>query len=107
MEDCAGLLEQAILASRGSVFISVPSEENLPFSKHEKFFKFHHRHFTVNEIMSLCNQFSSHEVKMIYGQSVYEIKNDKIAGLIPQEKMYMKPTFAESQFHILHLYNLM
>jgi 2-polyprenyl-3-methyl-5-hydroxy-6-metoxy-1,4-benzoquinol methylase len=103
VEDCEGLLAQAIRASRGSVFISVPSEENLPFSKHEKFFKFHHRHFTVNEILSLCNQFSSHEVKMIYGQSVYEIKHDKIAGLIPQEKMYMKPTFTESQFHILHL----
>jgi 2-polyprenyl-3-methyl-5-hydroxy-6-metoxy-1,4-benzoquinol methylase len=103
VEDYEGLLHQAIRASRGSVFISVPSEENLPFVKHEKFFKFHHRHFTIAEILKLCSQFTSHEVKSIYGQSVYDIKNDKISGLIPQEKMYMKPTFPESQFHILHL----
>jgi len=103
VEDYVGLLHQAIRASRGPVFISVPSEENLPFVKHQKFFKFHHRHFTVDEILKLCSQFQTHEVKSVYGQSVYEIKNDKISGLIPNEKMYMQPTFPQSQFHILHL----
>jgi 2-polyprenyl-3-methyl-5-hydroxy-6-metoxy-1,4-benzoquinol methylase len=103
LDDYRGLLSQVILASRGSVFISVPSEENLPFTKHSKFFKFHHRHFKIDEILNLCDQFKTHQVKSIYGQLVYEIVNDKIVGLIPQEKMYMRPTFSDSQFHILHL----
>jgi hypothetical protein len=81
----------------------VPSEENLPFLLHQKFFKFHHRHFTVDGILDLCSEFKTHEVKSIYGQSVYQIKNDKISGLIPNEQMYMQPTFPQSQFHILHL----
>lgn len=103
VEDYHELLGQVFNSCNGSIFISVPSEENLPYKKNKDFFKFHHRHFTLTDIVDLCSEFTSHKLIGVYGQTVYNLNNGVISGLVPLEKMYMRPYFPESQFHVLHL----
>jgi hypothetical protein len=107
VEDYQGLLGQVFNSSNGSIFISVPSEENLPYAKNKDFFKFHYRHFTLNDIVELCSQFPSHKLMGVYGQTVYNLDGGVISGLVPLEQMYMRPYYPESQFHVLHLEGLM
>ena len=98
------MLEELFKTTQGPIFISVPAEETLPFSKHKKFFKFNHKHYKLEEIINLLNKNESHAVQETKGQIVYRIENDAIAGLVPQEEMYLRPVNNQSQFYIISLF---
>lgn len=100
--DDMGFMSQIFSASQGPVFLSVPAEETLPFDVHKGFFKFHHRHYTLEQIIKKCEQFTSHSLESVYGQTVYEFDKGKIKGLVSLDRMYIRPHFADSQFHLLH-----
>lgn len=96
------LINQIFSSTSGPLFISVPAEETLPFQINKNFFKFHHKHFTLDEIQACCSQQETHELAGVYGQSTYTTSNQKVTGTIPAEEMYIKPGAKSNQFHILH-----
>jgi len=102
VDDYKGLLDQVFEATKGHVFLSVPAEETLNFEANKSFFKFHVRHFTLPQIRDLCSRYTQHTLKNVYGQTVYKLKDGVVSGLVAADKMYIRPTYSDSQFHLLH-----
>jgi hypothetical protein len=85
-----------------TIFVSAPSEDSLPFTQNKTRLKSNRRHFSCDELRALCERSGDYSVQRVAGQLVYELDATGITGLVPTNRMYLRPSSQHAHFHILH-----
>lgn len=101
VDDPAGLLQQMAIATDGPFIVSVPNESRLPFARFRHRFEHHVRHFRRDEVLELLGSVGRPRVLAEYGQDVYRIEGEDLAGLLPEQSMHLHAARGDSQFLIM------
>ena len=83
----AQLMEQlnASLKANGFLFLSTPNERFFPLRKN--FNKFHYKHYTMEEVMTLINEVGEYKLVTWLGQNLYELNGGKSIGNLSDHQM--------------------
>lgn len=101
VDDSEALLAQICRATKGPVFLSVPNERALPHASFSTQFGFHCRHFTSEDICQFMSRLGFPCVLGSAGQQVYRVQDQRLAGLLPESQMHLRPLTDDSQFIML------
>ena len=87
LENGAFLMEQlnASLKSNGFLFLSTPNENCFPFRKN--FNKFHFKHYTMEEVVTLINEVGEYKLITWFGQNLYELNRGKNISNLSDSEM--------------------
>ncbi|MDO9165744.1 MAG: hypothetical protein Q7U13_06525, partial [Rhodoferax sp.] len=99
--DSEALLAQICRSTKGPVFLSVPNERALPHADFSAQFGFHCRHFTAEDICQFMRRLGFPCVLASAGQQVYRVQDKRLAGLLPESQMHLRPLTDNSQFIML------
>lgn len=99
--DSEALLAQICRSTKGPVFLSVPNERSLPHADFSTQFGFHFRHFTAEDICQFMRRLGFPCVLASAGQQVYRVQDKRLAGLLPESQMHLRPLTDNSQFIML------
>jgi SAM-dependent methyltransferase len=99
--DCDQLLRQVGTATTGPILLSFPLESGLPFALNKTSFRFHVRHFTIEEIEEKLSNLTGRRVVEIRGQRVYRLEAGRLAGPLAPAQMELSRLNDESQFAIV------
>jgi hypothetical protein len=101
--DYETLIDKLFQTNVQTIFISAPSEDSLPLVQNKARLKSNRRHFSCDELSALCERSGDYSVQRVEGQLVYELDATGITGLLPTNRMYLRPSSQHAHFHILHL----
>lgn len=76
------------LKNNGYLFLSTPNENSLPF--HKNFHKFHYKHYTMEELMSMVKESGAFELKTWLGQNLYSLKDGIMQNNLPDHEMNLQ-----------------
>ncbi|MFB6418391.1 MULTISPECIES: class I SAM-dependent methyltransferase [Bradyrhizobium] len=99
--ECDEFLRQAGKATAGPILLSCPLESGLPFALHKSSFRFHVRHFTIEEIEDKLWRLAGRRIAEIRGQMVYRLEAGRLAGLLAPAQMELSRLNGDSQFAIV------
>jgi 2-polyprenyl-3-methyl-5-hydroxy-6-metoxy-1,4-benzoquinol methylase len=87
VKNSAQLIEQlnTSLKSNGFLFLSTPNERCFPLCKN--FNKFHYRHYTNEEVMTLIKGLGDYKLITWLGQDLYKLKGGKSIGSLADHQM--------------------
>ena len=101
VDDPQGLLQQMAQATQGPFIVSVPNETGLPFDRYGANFEHHVRHFTRDAAVAMLERAGRPVIAAEHGQQVYRIEDGRMAGLLPESDMALRPFDPNCQFCIL------
>ncbi len=84
----------------GPLLLSFPIERNLNFDLNKDLFKYHYRHFNIEDIESLLNPLDR-RIVVTKGQAVYTMENGRLSGLLPERAMALTALRDDSQFAVI------
>lgn len=99
--DCDEFLRQVGKASTGPILLSCPLESGLPFDINRSSFRFHVRHFLIDEIAQKLTDLTGRRIVEMRGQRVYRLEAGRLAGLLAPEQMELSRLKDDSQFAIV------
>lgn len=100
VEDYESFLQVLDKTTNGPLIISFPIEDTLRFEANRDLFKYHFRHFTIQDMEKLVNLFGR-RISSIKGQVVYRIKQDRVNGFLPGSAMELTALREDSQFAVI------
>lgn len=100
VEDYELFLQVLDKTTVGPLIISFPIEDTLRFETNRDLFKYHFRHFTIQDMEKLINLVGRRIVSS-KGQVVYRMKQDRVTGLLPGSAMELTALRQDSQFAVI------
>lgn len=73
------------LKEKGYLFLSTPNEIRLPIAKNPN--RFHHRHYRMQDLMSLVSRVTKLDLLIWLGQNLYTVHDGKVSGDLPAGEM--------------------
>jgi SAM-dependent methyltransferase len=101
VDDCDEFLRQVGAATTGPIILSFPLETGLPFTLNKDRFRFHVRHFSINEMAEKLLRLTGRHIVETRGQTVYHLKDGRLAGLRDRSRMELSRLNDESQFALV------
>jgi SAM-dependent methyltransferase len=101
VEDCDELLRQVGAATSGPIFLSFPLESGLPFAINKDLFRFHVRHFTMDEMADKLLRLTGRRIVKACGQTVYRLSDRRLADLPNPSRKELSPLNDASQFAVV------
>ncbi|SCM74310.1 conserved hypothetical protein [uncultured Pleomorphomonas sp.] len=100
VEDYEHFIQEIDQMTSGPLVISFPVEDTLNFQLNADLFKYHVRHFTLNDIEELLRLFNR-RIVMAKGQIVYRTKKGRVDGFLPESAMGLTALQEDSQFAVV------
>jgi SAM-dependent methyltransferase len=101
VDDCDEFLRQVGAATAGPILLSFPLETSLPFALNKDRFRFHVRHFSIDEMADKLLHLTGRRIVETRGQTVYHLKDGLLAGLLDLSRMELSRLSNESQFALV------
>jgi SAM-dependent methyltransferase len=87
--------------ARGPILLSFPLETTLRFDLNADLFSYHVRHFTLDEMAEKLARLCRRRITAVRGQTVYHLREGRVTGTVPAERMELTALLPDSQFAVI------